>query len=429
MKPSLLTQVVLAISVACAAAGSVRGNRNLSLFDNSSDEKKNTRIIGGSQTSNTRFPYAVSIQDDIGHFCGGSLIAPDMVLTAAHCQGGPYNVVIGRHDLDSNNGESIPMKKEIPNPSYNDYTTDSDWMLVVLERPTTLNVPFIKLNSAGSSPNVGEEVTVMGWGDTTAEDDTSKLSDVLMSVDVNVISNQDCDDSSGSINGWSDNYHGQISENMLCARDNGQDSCQGDSGGPLIIQGADASSDVQVGVVSWGVGCASKDFPGVYSCVSKAYNWIKQEVCKQSSNPPSDLCNGGSASDDDVVGQAVTPSQNNDDGGQTFGGDDDYYYDDNGFSDQGGSSGGSSCSSMNKFECKASSHCEYNKYDKTCSQVGGGSSSGGEGGGGGIFDAEAFSSGGESSGESCSGLSKHECKANSDCFFNKYDRSCSKSKR
>jgi hypothetical protein len=101
--------------------------------------------------------------------------------------------------------------------------------------------------------------------------------------------------------------------------------------------------------------------------VSKAYNWIKQEVCKLSSNPPSDLCNGGSASDDDVVGQAVTPSQNNDDGGQTFGGDDDYYYDDNGFSDQGGISGGSSCSSMNKFECKVSSHCEYNKYDKTCS--------------------------------------------------------------
>ena len=102
----------------------------------------------------------------------------------------------------------------------------------------------------------------MGWGDTTADDLTSVLAERLKSVTVNVISNQECDDSEGSIGGWNENYHNQITENMLCAKDNGEDSCQGDSGGPLVILGNDPSQDVQVGVVSWGIGCASRDFPG-----------------------------------------------------------------------------------------------------------------------------------------------------------------------
>jgi hypothetical protein len=64
----------------------------------------------------------------------------------------------------------------------------------------------------------------MGWGDTTSDDQTQDLADVLMSVNVNVISNSDCDASSGSINGWTDSYNGQITSNMLCAADKGQDS-------------------------------------------------------------------------------------------------------------------------------------------------------------------------------------------------------------
>ena len=99
-------------------------------------------------------------------------------------------------------------------------------------------------------------ILTVGWGDTTADDYTQELADELKSVTVNVMSNSDCDASSGSINGWSDSYEGQITDNMLCARDNGEDSCQGDSGGPLVIEGrkGDGSDDIQVGVVSWGVG-------------------------------------------------------------------------------------------------------------------------------------------------------------------------------
>ena len=176
------------------------------------------------QTNSARFPYAVSIQDNIGHFCGGSLIAADMILTAAHCQGGSYDVVINRHNLDSNSGESIPMAKEFPHPDYNDKVTDGDWMLVKLDRATTQNVPFININYDASKPSPGQEVTVMGWGDTTADDLTQELAEQLMSVTVNVISNEECDASEGTIGGWKEDYNGQITDNMLCARDNGEDS-------------------------------------------------------------------------------------------------------------------------------------------------------------------------------------------------------------
>jgi trypsin len=281
--------------------------------DGFSPDLMQTRIIGGGATNSARFPYAVSIQDSIGHFCGGSLIAPDMILTAAHCQGGSYNAVIGRHNLSSNSGESISMKKEFPYPQYNDKTTDGDWMLVLLEDSTSQNIPFIKINYDQAKPYPDQEVVVMGWGDTTSDDTTTELANQLMSVTVNVVSNEDCEASEGSIGGWKEDYNNQISENMLCARDKGEDSCQGDSGGPLVIPGNknDGSDDVQVGVVSWGIGCASPDFPGVYARVSRVTDWIKQTVCAESSQPPADLCGGSSITLEGDDGVDDAPGTNN----------------------------------------------------------------------------------------------------------------------
>jgi len=108
-------------------------------------------------------------------------------------------------------------------------------------------------------------------------------------VELKVISNDECAASEGSIGGFDETYHGQITPNMLCAKDRNEDACQGDSGGPLVVQGhrgPDGSNEVQVGVVSWGIGCAQSSFPGVYSRVSKAYEWIKEEVCARSADPP-----------------------------------------------------------------------------------------------------------------------------------------------
>ena len=95
-------------------------------------DRMETRIIGGNKASKGRYSYAVSLQDGIGHFCGGTLIATDVVLTAAHCQGGNYDVVVNRYDLNSNDGETISIDYEVPHPKYNDKTTDNDFNLVFL---------------------------------------------------------------------------------------------------------------------------------------------------------------------------------------------------------------------------------------------------------------------------------------------------------
>ncbi len=229
------------------------------------------RIINGVETDNDEYPFAVSLQDSTGHFCGGSLIAKNVVLSAAHCQGGDYDIALGRHDV-SEGGQVIQIARELPHKKYNDATTDNDFMLVFLKDPAELKkgeVGLVKLNNDASLPAEGDDVTVMGWGVTNTN--TGSLSDVLMEVDVSVITNDECDASSDG----SDSYKGQITENMLCAMDKGEDSCQGDSGGPLVL------GDTLVGVVSWGIGCADPKFPGVYARVSKAYDWIACEVCKE----------------------------------------------------------------------------------------------------------------------------------------------------
>ena len=278
-----------------------RQDHRRELHGTSSRDSKNTRIIGGDEANEDRFSYAVSLADNIGHFCGGSLIAKDVILTAAHCQGGSYNIVLGRHDVDDNDGEVIGMKNEVPHPDYDSRTTDNDFMLVFLDSAVTAtNVDLVKLNKDSNVPSIGSSVTVMGWGDTDIRGDVSKLSDVLMNVDVNVISSNECDASEGTIDGYYDTYENQITNNMLCARvvGGGEDSCQGDSGGPLVVKGANAGQDVQVGVVSWGIGCASEHFPGVYARISRSFNWIEDEVCSRS-NYASDAgfnCSGSGGS-------------------------------------------------------------------------------------------------------------------------------------
>jgi len=243
--------------------------------------KKDPRIIGGTNAGQFEFPFSVSMQDNIGHFCGGSLITPNMVLTAAHCLGGNYDVVYGKTNLNSSTGQTIPMKREIEYKGYKPSSTDGDYALLILDE--SVNDPsIIKPNSNSNYPPNGESVTVMGWGDTNLSDWDSDLSSKLMKVTVNVITNEVCGQSSDG----RDDYYGQITNNMLCARvqGGGKDACQGDSGGPLVGTNDDGDL-VQVGVVSWGIGCAEAAFPGVYSRVSRVWDWIEEEVCANSASP------------------------------------------------------------------------------------------------------------------------------------------------
>jgi trypsin len=212
---------------------------------------KETRIIGGFQAEENRYPYSVSLQDRFsGHFCGGSLILKDVVLTAAHCLGGTFDVVIGRDDFNDSDGEIISTRWQIGHPGYNTDTDENDLALIVLSNPVQNVVPLITLNDDSSYPSAGTIAYVMGWG-VTDTGNNDPLPQQMQMVDVQVISNQDCE----TLERGGESYGGYgfgVYGSNICTYTEKKDACQGDSGGPLIIRGNDASQDVLVGVVSWG---------------------------------------------------------------------------------------------------------------------------------------------------------------------------------
>jgi len=241
--------------------------------------------------------------------------------TRSHCLGGYITrIVVGDDGLDV--GEEIAIKLEVAHPEYDFGLDKNDIGLIFLQKSVAIDVPLLRLNDVSSLPAPGSTVYVMGWGDTDAARSIQNMPDELMIVELEVISNADCEKAESG----TDSYDGYIFDDMLCTEHEGQDACQGDSGenitmfdvrststsrrlsaqrscslfhvgGPLIIPGYDPESDVQVGVVSWGIGCAF--LPGVFSRVSTNYGWILQTVCGSSKDPPVSLC--GDATDLDQV--------------------------------------------------------------------------------------------------------------------------------
>ncbi len=236
------------------------------------------------------------------------MIARDVILSAAHCQGGQYQITVGRHGLTDDDGETIDVETEIPHPDYDDATTDNDFMLLFLKDSVTVDVKMVQVNPDASVPEVGDPVTVVGWGDTDISEEEMEMATHLQEVEVNAVSNEECNASDGPHGTYEE--AGGITENMLCAREEGggEDSCQGDSGGPLVIRGADSNGaeDIQVGVVSWGYGCAMAEYPGVYARVSSQYEWIRKTVCRNSKSDHNFNCDDVPVLDSDVSTGAWT---------------------------------------------------------------------------------------------------------------------------
>jgi len=237
------------------------------------------RIVNGVEAIPHEFPFMAVLLNRNRQFCGGSLIDKKHILTAAHCVAhmSKYDVQnlrvrLGDHNIHKNNEATHiekRVKRVIRHKGFSSSTLWNDVAILTLEENVDFNSNIQPICLAeGSSTYVDNIVTVAGWG-TLKEG--GKQPSVLMKVDVKVWTNDRCKSSYGS------QAPGGITSHMLCASDKNRDSCSGDSGGPLF-DCPWGGRCTQIGIVSWGIGCAKPQYPGVYTRVTQMLDWIQRIV-------------------------------------------------------------------------------------------------------------------------------------------------------
>ncbi|MBB2946060.1 secreted trypsin-like serine protease [Actinoplanes lutulentus] len=214
-------------------------------------------VIGGKVATAGRFPWAVRLS--MG--CGGTLTAPRVVLTAGHCVGktGPnrkITVTAGAPDLKSKKAIAVKSVEVFRSPDFVTETSGDDWAVVRLER--ALDLPTLDLVPDGSRDE--GTFTVMGWGQT--RETALRQERRLHYADVPTIADEECAKAFHKVG------VDLVRDESICAGRHGVDTCQGDSGGPMVRRDR-GGKWVQVGIVSWGLGCARDGYFGVYTQVSK----------------------------------------------------------------------------------------------------------------------------------------------------------------
>jgi len=233
-------------------------------------------VVGGINAVRGSLPWQVSVQMYYGfHFCGGTIIDKKWILSAAHCfSDGADGVVIkaGEHNLAMTEGseQSINVEAAFVHPQYDGQTTVNDIALIKLAKELTFDdytqpACLPKFADEDADYAEGEWLTISGWGSTRQ----TRGPKTLQVATVPMISDAKCKNA----------YPGDISSSMFCAGKlgvGGVDTCQGDSGGPVVKKVGDKYT--VLGVVSWGVGCARPDKPGVYTRVARFEDWMKSTV-------------------------------------------------------------------------------------------------------------------------------------------------------
>lgn len=226
------------------------------------------RVVGGEAIDITDAPYIVSFQSQGSHFCAANIISYSYCLTAAHCcaafqQVSSLTIRAGSTRRDGN-GTVINVAATFVHPNYNSATIDFDYCILSLQKPLVYSdsiQPIALPNSNDIAVADGAYCRVSGWGNTqnVAESPIS-----LRAVNVPIVNLADCHEAYLRFGG--------VTAQMICAGfpDGGRDACQGDSGGPLTT----VDNPQLVGLVSWGYGCAQPGYPGVYSNVKMARDWI-----------------------------------------------------------------------------------------------------------------------------------------------------------
>ncbi|WP_030256318.1 S1 family peptidase [Streptomyces violens] len=221
-------------------------------------------VVGGTRAQQGEFPFMVRLS--MG--CGGALYAKDIVLTAAHCVDGSgpntsITATAGVVDLQDSAAVKVKSTEVLQAPGYDG--KGKDWALIKLAKPIE-NLPTLKI-AEDDKLNSGD-FTIAGWG---ADKEGGQQQRYLLKAEVPFIDDATCEKAYGA-----DLTPGE----ELCAGlldTGGVDTCQGDSGGPMFRKD-DAGEWLQVGIVSWGEGCARPGKPGVYTEVSAFAADIKKSA-------------------------------------------------------------------------------------------------------------------------------------------------------
>ena len=240
-------------------------------------------IVGGDEVPDeTKYPFMVSVYSDAnldGLFqpvCGGALVAPRWIVTAAHCgfnsdtlsqvSSNSLAVLLGEHNLLEDDGTLLPVENVILHPDYDPETDNNDIALLQLSRPffgTPIEIP-----AANSFiPELNDDGIVMGWGATVEK---GSLSFILRETTLGIVDDFTC------YRTYPSSYD---STTGFCAGgsiDGGKDSCQGYSGGPLVVNRN--GTFVLAGIVSYGSGCGRAGVAGVYTRVTSYVAWLQSYV-------------------------------------------------------------------------------------------------------------------------------------------------------
>jgi len=252
----------------------------VTLYDHHNLTKPSFYIVNGQEAVEHEYPWMAALTNRNRQFCGGSLIDDIHILTAAHCvehlsrpDVQHLKVKLGDHNIKDNDSTSIAkrVRRVVRHKGFSSKTLHYDVAILTLEDPVDFNEYISPICLArGNNQYEYQRVTVSGWG---TLQDRGRQPDDLMKVDVEVWRNSDCKSSYGT------NAPGGITSHMLCASLPNKDSCSGDSGGPLFkCRDNNDGQCTQVGIVSWGIGCAQKNYPGVYTRITSMREWIDNIV-------------------------------------------------------------------------------------------------------------------------------------------------------
>lgn len=240
-----------------------------------------TRIVNGEEVGDGEVTWQISLQLSIGgsvrqrimsHFCGGAIINDRWAITAAHCvyqkmyiTSENLFVVFNTTNMKLPDVPNIGVEK-IFSANYSPDTKENDLALLKLKDSIyNTTEPFGAVSLPSESFKPSGDCIVSGWG--YQQVNGGSTPDHLMAANVTILTHEDCQ------NRFSPKY--TIYPGMICAGGNSTDACQGDSGGPLVCKSS-TGQNVLTGIVSWGIGCATPNIPGVYTEVAKYATWINK---------------------------------------------------------------------------------------------------------------------------------------------------------